>query len=560
MRARQTDYSPVDGNIATGLTKAQAWSRTLLILAVFVASIAAAQEHDMQHMNVPAAIGKVHLDNSCSPDVQADIDRGVAYLYSFWFPEAREHFETATRHDPECSIAYWGEAMSGYEQIAGAGLPEGAQLKAGLEAIANAQSAHEKTPREQAYVNAIAIIYADASNLDHDTIVRRYAAAMGTISAAYPTDHQAAIIYAMSLLKDGMPDDPDLALARKALAILDGVLKVEPDNPGILHFIIHATDNPRMASLGLDAARQYAKVAPAAPHALHMPSHIFARLGLWNEDIKSNLASKAASEQPALLHTEAENRLHAMDFLQYAYLQIGNEDRAKAITREAAGIQPSDFSPGIARYYYVMEADFPTHLALETGDWAASIALQPLPGADKNARRLICWAQAVGAGHLKDPQAAAQAQACVRKTYTIAELASAEAHYSSRWAEVKAWTLFAAGNTDGAVNLLKPVADLQDKIGKGEVELPAREMIGDMLRLAGRPSEALSEYRISLQTDPGRLNTLVHAGEMAEQLGLRQEATGYYRLLLHNAAQPSLRYQQVLSRARAFLGSARFRE
>jgi tetratricopeptide (TPR) repeat protein len=532
------------------------WHKPFIIALTFLApSIAATQENAMKGMDLSASIGRVHFDNSCSPEVQADIDRGVAYLYSFWFPEAHKQFEIAAQRAPECSIAYWGEAMSGYEQIVGSGLPEDAQLRAGLEAIAKAQSAHQKTSREQTYIDAIAIIYAAASIPDHDTRVRRYSAAMGAISAAYPADHQAAVIYAMSLLKRGMPDDPDLVLARKTLTILNEVLKVEPDNPGVVHFVIHATDNPRMASLGLDAARRYAKVAPAAPHALHMPSHIFARLGLWNEDIKANLASKAASEQRALLHTEAENRLHAMDFLQYAYLQIGDEDRAKAITREAAEIRPSDFSPGLARYYDVIESDFPTHLALETSDWRIAMALQPSASADNLSRQAIYWAQAVGAGHLKDEQAAAQAQALIRETYKPDELASAETHHSSRWAEVRAWTLFAAGNTDGAVTVLKPVADLQDKIGKGEVELPAREMIGDMLRIAGRPAEALAEYRKSLQSDPGRFNTLLHAGEMAEQLGLRQEAIRYYRLLLQNAAQPSSRYQQTLSKVRAFLAS-----
>jgi len=531
-------------------------SRQLVIaLIASLAGVAAAYDHDIQQMDAAVSLGTVHLDNSCSSDVRTDIDRGMGYLYSFWFPEARKQFETAAQRDPECSIAYWGEAMSGYEQIGGSGLPEGAQLKVGLEAIARAQSAHQKTSREQAYIDAIAIIYAAASIPDHDVSVRRYSAAMGAISMAYPTDRQAAVIYAMSLLKDGMPDDPDLVLARKAFTILNEVLKVEPDNPGVIHFIIHATDNPQMAALGLEAARRYAKVAPAAPHALHMPSHIFARLGLWNEDIKSNLASKAASEQPALLHTEAENRLHAMDFLQYAYLQIGDEDRAKAITREAAEIRPRDFSPGLARYYYVMESDFPTHLALETGDWATAMSLQPLPGADNPARRAIYWAQTVAAGHSKDEQAALQAQARVRQTYRLDELPSAVADHSSLLAEVNAWTLFAAGNTDDAIAVLKPAADREDRIGKGEVALPAREMIGDMLRIAGRPAEALSEYRKSLRTDPGRFNTLLHAGEMAEQLGLRQEATGYYRSLLRNAARPSPGYREALRKVRVFLAS-----
>jgi tetratricopeptide (TPR) repeat protein len=527
----------------------------ILALTASLPGISASQ-HDMQHMDLSVAIGEVHFDNSCSPKAQAYIDRGVAYLYSFWFPPAEKQFEATARRDPECAIAYWGEAMSRYEQISGSGLPEGAQLKTGLEAIDKAQSAHEKTVREKLYIDAIAIIYDAASIPDHDARVRRYSAAMGAIAAAYPADRQAAVLYAMSLLKDGMPQDPDLTLARQALGILNDVLRSEPNSPGVIHFIIHATDNPRMALLGLDAARRYAKIAPAAPHALHMPSHLFARLGLWDEDIKSNLASKAAAEEPAVLHIAAENRLHAMDFLQYAYLQTGDEDRAAAITHEASEIQLSDFSPGIARYYYVMESDFPTHFVLETGDWKAATLLQPRPGADNLARRAIYWAQTLGAGHLRDKQAAAEAEARVRETYKPNELASAEAHHSALWAESRAWTLFAAGNTNGAVAVLRPAADSQDKIGKGEVALPAREMIGDMLRIAGRPAEALSEYRESLQTDPGRFNTLLHAGEMAERLGLPQEAARYYRLLLRNALQPSGRYQRVLSAARAFLGSA----
>ena len=511
----------------------------------------------MQHMekDSSAAIGKVHFDNSCAPQVQTNIDLGLAYLYSFWFPAAQKQFAAAAQRDPQCAIAYWGEAMSGYEQISGAGLPEGAQLKAGVAAIAQARSAHHRTAREQSYIDAIAIIYDAASLPDHDIRVRRYCAAMGEIAAGYPADNQAAVLYAMSLLKDGLPADPDLIRARKALGILNRVLRVEPDNPGVIHFVIHATDNPGMASLGLAAARRYAKVAPAAPHALHMPSHLFARLGLWDEDINSNLASKAAAERPAVLHTAAENRLHAMDFLQYAYLQIGDENRAAAIMHEASEIRPGDFSSGIARYYDVMESDFPTHLALETGDWKAAMALQAPPGADSAARRAIYWAQTVGAGHLKDGQSAAQAEARVRETYAPQEWTLAKTQHSALWAEAEAWTVFSEGNTDGAVAILKPAADLQDKIGKGETALPAREMIGDMLRIAGRPAEALAEYHKSLQTDPGRFNTLLHATEMAVRLGLSQEAAGYCRVLRKNALHPSDRYRRMLNMPCAFPGS-----
>lgn len=515
--------------------------------------IAIAQEHDMQHMAPAQGVGSVHFDNSCAPDVRPIIDAGMAFLYSFWFTQAHEHFARAAQRDPACAIAYWGEAMSGYEQISGGGLPQGAQLKLGRAAIAKARSAGERTSREASYVDAIAIIY-DASTPERDTRVRRFSAAMGAIHAAYPADTQAAVIYAMSLLKDGMPADPDLKLAHQSLEILNEVLKVEPNNPGVIHFIIHATDNPRMAHLGLDAARRYAKIAPDAPHALHMPSHIFARLGLWDEDIQSNLTSAAACKRPDIAHGAAENLVHALDFLEYAYLQRGDEDRAAAIARDAAAVSPGDFSAGIAPYYFIMESDFPYHLALETGNWPAARALQPLPGSDLGARRLIYWAQAVGAGHLKDARAASQAQARVRATYTPAQLAGNETQHLALWAEVRAWTLFAAGKTAEGIALLRPAADLQDAVGKGEVELPAREMIGDMLRLSGQSMQALAQYRRSLQTDPGRFNTLLHAGEMAEQLGLRQEAAGYYRTLLHNAAHPTGHYVTVLQGIEGELG------
>jgi len=500
----------------------------------------------MRHMGPAPGVGTVHFDNSCAPRVRPLIDEGVAFLYSFWFTQAQEHFARAAAADPACAIAYWGEAMSGYEQISGGGLPEGTQLKLGLAALAKARNAGEKTAREQSYVDAIAIIYDRAAIPERDARVRRYSAAMAAIHAAYPADTQAAILYAMSLLKDGMPPDPDLKLARESLGILNAALKVEPNNPGVSHFIIHATDNPQMAALGLDAARRYAQIASQAPHALHMPSHIFARLGLWDEDIRSNLASAAACDRPDVAHGAAENLLHALDFLQYAYLQLGDEDRAAAITHEAAGIRPGDFSAGIARYYYVMEADFPAHLALETGNWPAARALQPLAGSDKAARRLIYWAQAVGAGHLLDARAASRAQARLRETYTPAELAANETDHLALWAEVRAWASFAAGKPAAGIALLRPAADRQDAIGKGEVELPAREMIGDMLRMSGQSGPALAEYRTSLQTDPGRFNTLLHAAEMAQQLGLRAEAAGYYRALRHNAAHPSGRYLPLL--------------
>jgi hypothetical protein len=503
-------------------------------------------------MDMPTQVGRVEFQNSCSPRVKKHLDTGVAALYSFWFAESHQVFERVTTEEPDCAIAYWGVAMSDYEQIEGRSLPEGVQLAEGQAAIASGKAAARQTPREAAYFNAIAIIF-DANGIpDHDQRVQRFSAAMGAISATYPSDRQAAVIYAMSLLKDGMPADPDLVRTRKALAILNGILQAEPNNPGVAHFIIHATDNPQMASLGLQAARRYAKLAPAAPHALHMPGHIFARLGLWDEDIRSNLASQRAAEQPSLIHTEAQNRLHAMEFLQYAYLQTGQDAKAANVAREAATISQADFGPGFRQYWPLKEAGFPSRQALETRDWPAALASEPASGSDVLARQIIYWTRSVAAGHLRNAHAAERALAAYEATLSSSDLNAIKLHPRAQWAEAKAWTLFAEGQTDAAVALLRPIADRQDHIGKGELELPAREMMGDMLRLAERSADALHEYRLSLLADPGRLNTLLHAGEIAESLGLRPEASTYYSLLIANTRDASPLSSQALAPARSF--------
>lgn len=529
---------------------------TIAILTLRGASASAAggpANRQMDGMDMPMAVGHVDFDSSCSPAVKRDLNDGLAALYSFWFAESHQFFEKAVAKDAGCAIAYWGEAMSDYEQIEGGSLPEGEQLADGRRAIARGRAIPRKTAREKAYLEAVAIIF-DATGIpDHDQRVQRFSAAMGALSAAYPADRQAKVIYAMSLLKTGMPADPGLLRARKAIAILNEVLKAEPDNPGVAHFIIHAADNPEMASLGLDAARRYAQLAPAVPHALHMPGHIFARLGLWDEDIRSNLASKRAAEQPGLIHTEAQNRIHAMEFLQYAYLQTGQDAKAAAIAADAVAIQQSDFGPGFRRYWGLKVSGFPARQTLETGNWAAALVVQPPPNADMLALQMVSWTHAVGAGHLRDRLAAERAMAAYNATLSASALQAMKTGPSSQWAEAKAWTLFAEGRVDEAITLLKPIADVQDKLGKGEVDLPAREMMADMLRLSGRLDDALQCYRTSLQADPGRFETLLHAGETAEKLHQDGEAAKYYRQLLKNAPQASPPAQQALSHARVFL-------
>ena len=538
----------IAGRRPIGMRPARVKRAAALALAAFAAGPTQAAVHDMA---MPVEAGRVHLQTSCAPAAAADIDRGVSLLYAFWYDPARRSFQKAEAEQPACAMAWWGEAMSDWQQIES--LPEGAQLKAGQIALAKARAASVKSPRETAYIDALAVIFDPAARPDPAVRVMAFSDAMGGVSRAYPQDHQAAILHALPLLSGVLPDDSSLARSRAALAILDQALAAEPDNPGVTHFIIHATDNPRMAALGLAAARRYARMAPASAHAQHMPGHIFARLGLWREDIASNLASEAAAEQPGVLHTEAQNRLHAMEFLQYAYLQTGETDKAQAIADEAATIRASEMSPGFEGYHDAMEAGFPTRQVLETRDWKAAENLQPAPGADLHAQRAIYWAQAVGAGHLHDQAAAAMAEAHYQVTYPSEQFTVVMAHPSPMFREVMAWTLFAGGHADEAVALLRPLADEQDKVGKGEVELPAREMIGDMLRLSGRLADALTEYQLSLTTDPGRFDTLLSAGQTAEALGLSQEAVQDYRTLFLNAAHPSSEAAEALEPARSFL-------
>jgi hypothetical protein len=458
-------------------------ARSLQVITAAAALIgvrlAVAHEHDASE-----GIGTAHFDNSCSSQVSAAIDKGVNLLHSFWYDEARNTFIAVEKQEPDCAIAYWGQAMGYYQQVEH--LPVDDELKFGKLAIAAAQSASHKTPRESAYINALALIYDDKTAPKTTTRAKLYLDAMERLSHNYPDDREATVFYALSLLNPELPDDPQLKRARKALGILNGVLKVEPDNPGVIHYIIHASDHPGLAPLGLNAARRYAQIAPASAHALHMPGHIFARLGLWDEDIRSNLASKAAAEGHSALHIGAENRLHAMEFLEYAYLQKGMNEEAAAIAKEAATVRPDELDPGFSGYYSSVQASFPARLAIETRNWPAALALEPEPQRRADGLTVTLWARAVAAGHLRDAARAAEAERDYRGCLTAEQLASQEKHLAWSWIETRAWSLFGQGHVDQAIAVLRPLADHQEKVGKGEVAIPAREMLGDMLLLNHR--------------------------------------------------------------------------
>jgi tetratricopeptide (TPR) repeat protein len=353
-----------------------------------------------------------------------------------------------------------------------------------------------------------------------------------------PKDREAGVFYALSLLGSAPEDDPTLANPKRAVAILNKLFDEQPDHPGIAHYIIHACDNPAMANMGLAAARKYASIAPSSAHAVHMPSHIFARLGLWQDSINSNLmAIQVADKMDAMhLHT-GHHDLHSMDYLQYAYLQIGDDAKAKALLDDLARMSRSDIEGGYKDNFDSMLAGFPAKYAIERRQWKEALALQPVAGAVPNVQTFTYWARAVAAGHLHDVAAANDAlqhyNALLEATRKGPKPYVADGLKDEQQV-VQAWVDYAGGKNDEALALLRSVADHQDKIGKGETALPAREMLADMLLEMNRPQDALSEFEISLHTDPNRFNGLYGAARAAEMVQQKQKAAGYYAQLLKN--------------------------
>lgn len=500
------------------------------LLILLIASVQCAHAHE-HATDAPtnAELGAVTFEISCHPKVAANFNRGVALLHSFWHEEARHTFENVAAADPDCAMAYWGQAMALFHLYSST--PSADDLTAASQALAKADAAKEKNPREAAYVRALHALFEGYDPANNTVYARRFAEAMSRVVASYPRDIDAKAFQALALLAAAPPDDVTLADAKQAVALLYPDFRKHPDHPGLAHYIIHACDHPAMAKQGLEAARRYASIAPAAPHALHMPSHIFARLGLWEDDIRSNLASKAASEVTTGPHIGAENRLHAMEFLEYAYLQSGQFEQARAIANEALTVREADTS--YPDYYYSVESRFPMLLAIETHDWAGAAHLEPMPDAHWFGEALTVLAHAVAAGHLHDANAGKAAASAFDALMAKASQPSIPPGSSGANLrdEIHAWAALAQGDADGAIGRLRAVADLQMKVGKGEVELPAREMLAEILLMNGRAADAFTEYEVSLANDPNRFNALLGAAHAAETLGHAAVAAKYYRQL-----------------------------
>jgi tetratricopeptide (TPR) repeat protein len=528
-----------------------------------VAGLAALLWGVVAHAATAEKLGTVSFPVSCAPAVQADFNRGVALLHDFWYEEARPQFQRILQTDPGCAMAHWGLAMSSFHQIWDQA--DAATLTSGWREMQAAQAHPAPTAREGEYLAALAVFY-NPGQRDYQARIEAYSAAMGRLHAHYPKDVDAGAFYALSLLAAQPPHDTSLAAEHQAMAVLTPLWRQYPDHPGLVHYIIHSCDTPSLAADGLSAARHYGVIAASGPHAVHMPGHIFARLGLWQDDIDVNSASVAASEAAeARGESGWMDQFHSDDFLVYAYLQSGQEDKAReTVAASQAAIAHYESMPGMSSDNYMVgmfpyyRVKLPVFVALETHDWPAALRIEPLQNSPPEHKILVSWAHVIGAARLhqaKDAHASLATYddlvAAVKKGPRAYLVESTSQHILR--GEMAAWVAFADGNLPEAERQMRIAADLQDRVGQGEVDIPAREMLADILLEAGQPQQALVEYRQSLQLSPNRFNTLYNAGKAAEAAGDAEVARGYYAALLKATHDGAHSKRPELAHAKSFV-------
>lgn len=503
----------------------------LAILSIATVSSALSADEPHQHAHggaPPEKLGTVRFRVSCTAEAQKRFTRATALLHSFWYEEADKAYRDVLSADPSCGMAWWGIAMSNYHPIWAPPTP--AEMARGKDAVAKAKAATLKTDRERDYVNAIAAFYDEAESVDHRTRARRFEAAMERVHRRYPADHEATVFYALALNATALPADKTYVKQKQAAEILNAILPEERDHPGVAHLIIHSLDYPELAADGLAAARVYARIAPSAPHALHMPSHIFTRLGLWQESIDSNLASASAARAHAERTTPgaaAYEGLHALDYLAYAYLQISADEKSLAVLEEVRRAESFD-APTFQAAYAL--AAVPARTTLERRDYRAAAALTVRPTSFPWAKfpyaeAILHFARAVGAARSGD---VGTAKAALARLEGIRKGLEKTDSYWSGQVEIQrlaaeGWIALAEGKREEAEKLLRAAADLEDATEKHPVTpgavLPAREQLGDLLVELGKPAEALSAYEDSNAKAPGRFNGLAGAMKAAVAAG-----------------------------------------
>jgi hypothetical protein len=526
----------------------------LAFLVFTPARVECAPQHD-HSSDQPDRMGTVHFDTSCSPAVRDEFDLAVATLHSFGYRKSAQLFAEVLSKDPSCSMAEWGVAMSHYRQLWDP--PTEDDLRIGLEASQKGLSMGPKTQRESDYLNAILSFYQNAGSEGHSVRAKRYETAMESLHSRYPQDNEAAIFYALSLIANAPHNDKTYANQKKATQILEPVFLQQPGHPGLAHYIIHANDNPALAQQALNAAQRYSQIAPDSPHALHMPSHIFTRLGLWDESIASNLASAASARKQKL----AGDELHALDYLVYAYLQTGRITEARKLTQQLPVVEAGDAARYAGLYATVA---IPARYWIEREQWGAAAAL-PLPSqtslgdAYASTEATLYFARALGAARLGDIRAA---QAAMQPLLSLRDLLAQSGdddadQVNTQLKIVTAWIKWAEGDHSAALQEMRTAAAMEDATEKSPVSpgsiAPAPEMLGDMLLLAKQPKLALAAYESSLKSAPGRLRAEYGAAVFAQEAGLRPAAEQHYRKLVTNCSHADSDLPE-LAQANHFLG------
>lgn len=539
----------------------------LLLLAVALAVGAfGAAAHESGEPPGKEQAGNVHFAISCSPAAQQQFDHAVAVLHSFWYEEAVKEFAAVGETDPSCAMAQWGLAMSHWYPLWYP--PFEPALRAGSAAVEKAEALGAATERERLYIAAIAAFYKDWDKLDHRTRALAYEKAMEQVHLRYPGDSEAGVFYALALNATALPTDRSYANQKKAAAILEKVRASQPDHPGAAHYLIHSYDAAPLAEQGLPAARSYAGIAPDVPHALHMPSHIFTRRGLWQESIDSNTRSAAAGQAYAKEHfgpgTAWDQSLHAMDYLAYAYLQEAQDEAAKRVLDDINGFSKAEPASNAAAYAVAI---IPARYAIERRDWAQAAQLSLPPAAlpwerFPWAEAMIPFARALGDARTGD-RAGAKAEiaklAALRDKSTEAKIPYWAGQVEVQRLAASAMLAHAQGDDNQALELMRQSAELEASMDKSPVTpgavVPARELLGDLRLELGRPAEALRDYELTLATEPNRFRSLFGAAQAAEQSGETAKARTYYESLTALAAKADTQRPE-LQVAQAFLAKA----
>jgi len=475
-------------------------------------------------------LGKVEFANSCNAAAQADLARAVAILHSFWFSAGEGAFRAVLEKDPGCAIASWGIAsIMMNNPLAGQGAsPKGAEVAQA--AIAEGRRIGAKSERERDYLEAVAAYYADFSTRPERARQESRAKAYEALAAKYPADDEAQIFYALYLAGTQTQADQTYGAYLKAASILEPQFAKHPDHPGVAHYLIHSYDAPPIAKNGVVAAKRYASIAPDAPHALHMPSHVFTRVGAWEDSIATN----RRSAQIAVTGNEADEAYHAEDYAVYALLQLARDDEARREIDTAMKVQ--GISDRFVAYYAI--AAMPARYAMERGAWRDAMALEAKPSKYPFVDALTRYARAIGAARANDVAAAQQDAEALAGLHK--QLQDARNTYWANEVEVQrltvaGWIALAQNNRDEALKLMRAAADLEDRSEKHIVTpgriLPARELLGDMLMQVGQPAAALKEYEMSQEREPNRFRGLYGAALAAEASGDATRARQHYARL-----------------------------